>query len=476
MSRGSKVLKTTSIYFIGNFASKLLTFFLLPLYTTYLTSKEFGQIDLLVSTVPLIAPIFTIQVTETVFRFLCSDKKIEEKKRSITTSWVIFLFGIVVFILLYIPFILNFKLSYAVLFFIYFVITYIGIFMQQVLRGLQRTAEYAITGVIATLVQVTLNVLLIVKFGIGGESLLISAIGASFIIALIIAFRIKFWKLIDFKLVSKNEIKLQLKYGIPLIPNQICWWIIGLMGKYILLYFHGSSENGVLAVATKFPGLITTISSIFFLAWTENVIREFESEDRNEYFIKGFELFIKFNFTAAACLLPLIKIYNTTTISGEFTNSWKYIPIFIVGALFNSLATFLGTIYTASMKTKDAFTTTLVSGITNLILSLLMIPFMSIWGVALANTLSFVMLFLVRIKSINKIINFKFKLRKSITSVLLFVVSLTVYYYLGTLLQSILFIILVICTLLINREIIIEIFSSIGIMKRKYKVKKRSEA
>ncbi|MBN1043575.1 hypothetical protein FDB52_09100 [Clostridium botulinum] len=463
MSRGSKVLKTTAIYFIGNFASKLLTFFLLPLYTAYLTSKDFGKVDLLVSTLPLIAPIFTMQVTETVFRFLCSNSELKQKKRSITNSWVIFLFGILVFISLYIPFILKFKLSYAVLFFIYFVITYIGIFMQQVLRGLQRTIEYAVTGVISTILQATLNILLIVKFEMGGESLLISAICASLIIAIIIACRIEFWRLIDFKLVSKDEIKRQLKYGVPLIPNQICWWIIGLMGKYILLYFHGSSENGVLAVATKFPGLVTTISSIFFLAWTENIIREFESEDRNEYFTKGFQLFIKFNFTATACLLPLIKIYNITTISGDFTNSWEYIPIFIVGTLFNSLASFLGTIYTASMKTKDAFITTLIAGVTNLILSLLMIPFMSIWGVALSNTLSFIVLFLVRIKSVNKIINFKFELIKSMTSISLFIMSLILYYYLGVLLQIILFVIIVICTLIINKEIIAEILSSIGI-------------
>nr|WP_279381491.1 polysaccharide biosynthesis C-terminal domain-containing protein [Clostridium botulinum] len=162
-------------------------------------------------------------------------------------------------------------------------------------------------------------------------------------------------------------------------------------------------------------------------------------------------------------MLPLIKIYNITTISGDFTNSWEYIPIFIVGTLFNSLASFLGTIYTASMKTKDAFITTLIAGVTNLILSLLMIPFMSIWGVALSNTLSFIVLFLVRIKSVNKIINFKFELIKSMTSISLFIMSLILYYYLGVLLQIILFVIIVICTLIINKEIIAEILSSIGI-------------
>lgn len=471
MSRGSKVLKTTAIYFIGNFASKLLSFFLLPLYTAYLTSKDFGEVDLLISTLPLIAPIFTLQATETIFRFLCGETKIEEKKRSITTSFTIFILGIAVFTVLYIPIILRFKFSYAVLFIIYFIVTYLGIFMQQVLRGLQRTAEYTLTGVIATVVQASLNILLIVKFQIRGDSLLISSIGASTIIALIIALRVRIWTLIDFKLLSKEEVRKQLKYGIPLIPNQICWWVIGLMGKYILLYFQGSSENGVLAVAGKFPALVTTISSIFFLAWTENIIKEFESEDRDIYFSKGFKLFTKFNFSATACLLPLIKIYNIMTISGEFADSWKYIPLLIIGTLFNSLASFLGTVYTASMKTKDAFTTTVVAGIANLILSLSLIPFMSIWGVVLSNTLSFVVLFFIRIKSINKIINFKIDVKESISSIILVNISVIAYYSQEILIQVILFVILVISALLINKEIIIEILQSLGIRENMDKKK-----
>ncbi|MCB2287712.1 polysaccharide biosynthesis C-terminal domain-containing protein [Clostridium algidicarnis] len=229
------------------------------------------------------------------------------------------------------------------------------------------------------------------------------------------------------------------------------------MGKYILLYFQGSSKNEVLALPSKFPALVTIIAAIIFLAWTENIIREFDSDDRDIYFTKVFKLFMKFNFSATACLLPLIKIYNIITISGEFVDLWKYIPLLIVGTLFSSLAAFLGTVYTASMKTKDAFTTTIVAGITNLVLPLLFIPFMSTLGVILANTLSFVVLFLVRIRSINKIINFKIDSKESISSIVLVSIFVIVYYIKGILLQGILFVILSICALLINKQIIVEI-------------------
>lgn len=465
MGRGSRVIKTTAIYFVGNFASKLLSFFLLPLYTAYLTSEDFGNVDLLISTLPLIAPIFTMQVTEAVFRFLCTDEDLEDKKKTITNSLVIFLVGIIVFIILYIPFVIRFNWTYSVLFFVYFLITYLGIFFQQILRGLQRTAEYALTGVISTIVHATINILLIVKFGMGGESLLIASIAGSLVVAIFIALRIRIWQFIKFKKISKLEIQRQLKYGAPLIPNQISWWIIGLLGKYILLYFHGSSDNGILAVASKFPGLLTTINSIFFLAWTENVIREFDSEDRDEYYSNGFAIYSKFTFSSAACLLPLVKIYNITTISGQFIDAWKYVPILIIGTLFNSLAAFLGTVYTASMKTKDAFTTTIIAAVSNLILSLVMIPMFSIWGVVLANMLSFIVLFFARTKSINKIITFDLKITNMICSVLLLIVSIIGYYALGMGGQIILLLIFTIAALIINKSIVLEVISFIKNLK-----------
>lgn len=465
MGRGSRVIKTTAIYFIGNFASKLLAFFLLPLYTAYLTSEDFGNVDLLISTLPLIAPIFTVQVTEAVFRFLCTDEDLEGKKKTITNSLVIFLVGIIVFIILYVPFVIQFNLTYALLFFVYFLVTYLGIFFQQIMRGLQKTAEYALTGVISTIVHATINILLIVKFGMGGESLLIASIAGSLVVAIFIALRIRVWQFIKFKKISKLEIQRQLKYGAPLIPNQISWWIIGLLGKYILLYFHGSSDNGILAVASKFPGLLTTINSIFFLAWTENVIREFDSEDRDEYYSNGFAIYSKFTFSSATCLLPLVKIYNITTISGQFIDAWKYVPILILGTLFNSLAAFLGTVYTASMKTKDAFTTTIIAAVSNLILSLFMIPILSIWGVVLANMLSFIVLFFVRIKSVNKIITFGFRITNIISSTLLLIVSIIGYYTLGMGGQIILLLIFTIAALIINKSIVLEVISFIKSLK-----------
>ena len=121
MERNKRLFKTTIIYFIGTFGSKLLVFFLMPLYSAYLSTEQFGTVNLITNIVPLVGPVFTLQVTETIFRFLCTSKGEDEKKKYITNSFIIFLIGMSTFMLMYIPICIITKFQYAYLFILYFV-------------------------------------------------------------------------------------------------------------------------------------------------------------------------------------------------------------------------------------------------------------------------------------------------------------------------------------------------------------------
>ena len=47
MNRKKELLKNTMIITIGKVCTQLITFFLLPLYTNFLTTLEYGKIDLI---------------------------------------------------------------------------------------------------------------------------------------------------------------------------------------------------------------------------------------------------------------------------------------------------------------------------------------------------------------------------------------------------------------------------------------------
>lgn len=460
MDRSDRVIKTTFIYFLGNFASKILGFILLPFYTVYLSREDFGTIDILMSIVPLIAPLFTLQVTDSVFRFLITDK-VEKRKITITNAMVIFCIGMMAFIILYLSIVNSLIEDYGILFLLYYIATYVGFFLQQVLRGLGRTLDYALTGVISTVIHATLNIFLLVKIGLGGESLLISSISGSAIISLYICIKIRIWEFISIRSFSASEVRRQLDFGVPLIPNQIAWWVIGLFGKYILTYNFGISYNGILAVASRFPNLITIISTIFLQAWTENIIKEYFSDDRDEFFSTSLTRFTILMVTVTACILPVIRIYTSYAIKGDFFESWLYIPILMIGSLFNAFSAFLGTIYTASTDTKHAFTTTFVSAVSNLVLSIICIPIFSIWGVVGSNMISFLLLYYIRIKSINSLIKLNINFNSLLPSWIILALSIIIYYSYGTWIQGISCIAFGICTLYMNRSMLLIFWSFI---------------
>ena len=65
----AELVKNTGILTIANFSSKILGFLLVPFYTSILSTEEYGITDLIFSTVQLIVPIFTMNVSDAVLRF-----------------------------------------------------------------------------------------------------------------------------------------------------------------------------------------------------------------------------------------------------------------------------------------------------------------------------------------------------------------------------------------------------------------------
>ena len=75
MNRYNYLFKNIGILTLSSFATKLLSFFLVPLYTNILTTTEYGTYDLLNSTIGILLPILTLDIQEAVLRFALDKKK-----------------------------------------------------------------------------------------------------------------------------------------------------------------------------------------------------------------------------------------------------------------------------------------------------------------------------------------------------------------------------------------------------------------
>ena len=99
MSKYQKLFSNTLAMGIGQFSSKLLSFLLVPLYTSILSTEQYGVYDLIITTVTLLTPFLTLIISEAVMRF-CMDKKCDQNH--VLTIGVFFvLLGTIILALFY---------------------------------------------------------------------------------------------------------------------------------------------------------------------------------------------------------------------------------------------------------------------------------------------------------------------------------------------------------------------------------------
>ena len=100
-----------------------------------------------------------------------------------------------------------------------------------------------------------------------------------------IIFALHVWNYIKIRTFNRNVLGQICKYSIPLIPNQLSWWIIGMSDRIVVSWCLGISKNGIYAVANKFSALYITIYNIFHMAWVENVALYYKDKN-NEKFVE----------------------------------------------------------------------------------------------------------------------------------------------------------------------------------------------
>ena len=78
-SKYKYLIKNMWLLTLSSFATRLLSFFLVPLYTSVLSTEEYGTYDLVNTTISLFFPILTLDIQEAVLRFSL-DKDSNPKK------------------------------------------------------------------------------------------------------------------------------------------------------------------------------------------------------------------------------------------------------------------------------------------------------------------------------------------------------------------------------------------------------------
>ena len=93
MSRYKSLLKDTLIFAIGSIGTKLILFLMVPLYTNYMTSAEYGTADLIFTIAQLLVSILSVVIFDAVIRFGLSGG--EKRENVLFVGFIRFVFSII---------------------------------------------------------------------------------------------------------------------------------------------------------------------------------------------------------------------------------------------------------------------------------------------------------------------------------------------------------------------------------------------
>ena len=86
MGKEARLIKNTLILFIGVVGTRLISFVMLPLYTSWLSVEEYGMVDIFTTIVSMCVPLLTLQLEQAVFRFMIEDKVLQEYQETVSTG------------------------------------------------------------------------------------------------------------------------------------------------------------------------------------------------------------------------------------------------------------------------------------------------------------------------------------------------------------------------------------------------------
>lgn len=431
MSREKELAKNTTILALGKICTQCISFLLLPLYTALLDTSEYGSFDLLVTYGTLLLPLVNWQFDQGIFRFMLDCRGNKEKQTELFST--IFAANTVQSVLYAV--ILEIITVVADFSFGFFLMAYVILhvytaLLLQFVRGIGKSKTYAVASFISASATVVFNVIMLVILKSGLSGLFAATLLAQVLTILYLCAAIHPWEYFDLKKIHKTVLFKVCRYSLPLIPNNLAWWVVNVSDRTIVSYILGVAVNGIYTVANKFSGVFIQFYNIFNLSWTETVSLHYQDEDRDvflsEMITTMYKLFSCACFGICACMPFIFPIM----INERYSEAYPQIIILMYAMLLRIVVGLYSCVYVAQKDSKKIAYTSAASAVINILVHLALIWKLELYAASLSTLFAFGSMAVIRYMDINRTIKMKIAAPALLSSVML-AGALAVTYYMN---------------------------------------------
>jgi len=392
-----RLAKHSVIYGIGHIVTRSIGFLLLPLYTNYLPTDEYGRAALIFTFLAVMNVFYSYGMDVAFLRYYVLQENKEARKRLFSTAYTS-----VALVALFWTLLIEFSpdtiskivfggrsfpelivLSGAILLF-----DALSVIPFILLRAEEKSVQFTGLKLINVVINLSANVYLIIYLHRGVEGIFQAQAFTSFMTFLLVLPIIL--KKYRFDFLWQTE-SLLLKFGLPYIPSGLSVIIMDLIDRIILDRKLGDAVTGIYSAGYKLGMIMALFVAAFRFAWHPFFLSTSKQENAKAVFSKVLTYF-SLGGTVVFLTIALfineivrIRIFGRSIFGEQYWGSTIIVPVIMLSyLLYGIYVNFLVGIY---LKKKTSYLP-LVTGsgaVVNIGLNLLLIPIIGMMGSAWAT-------------------------------------------------------------------------------------------
>lgn len=394
--------KDTMIYGTSTIIGRFLNFLLVPVYTNIFLPGEFGIVANVYAYIAILNVFFSVGLESGYFKFASTVEVGTEKENfshpffgifinSLILSSILFIFANQFTYLFQIDLNRAYLLKYTavILFFDAIVLVPFGY-----LRLKHRPKKFAAIRVVNISINVAMNLILILGFKLGIESVFISNLVASALTFVLLSPTV--FKNISFTY-NKLLVKELLRFSLPYIPAGISSNIIQVINRPILTALTNDATVGIFQANYRLGIFMMLFVSMFEFAWRPFFLQNAKETNAKEIYSKVMTLFI---LVASLIFLFLSFFINDIAqmklpfkgylIGKAYWSGLNIVPLILLGYLFYGIYINLMAGIYIKKKTKYLPYITGIAAAINIIINFALIPQINMMASAIATLISYI--------------------------------------------------------------------------------------
>lgn len=399
----AKVFKNSAIYTVCGFVTKGLNFILLPLYTMYLTTADYGITGLVDNfrNVMVYVAVFSIQAAVMRFYIDYSDDSLRLPRYVgtvmcfafvSTLAWCLVIMALRHLIMPYVFQGLDFYPTVTIVLVGLMFSNVYGIF-QELLKSMENARLAATNSLCYVLLTTTLTIIFIVPLGMGANGVLLaSATSALVFCAYAVIYLCRnglFTFCIDFKI-----LKGVLAYSIPIMPHNLSTSISALVSTVLINNGGSLAAVGIYNLASKFGVVCDTIQSSVSTAYQPWLFRMLH--DRPQGFKEQIRSFSETLIWVYALVFVGLGLFIQELIflflDSSYREAWMLVPLIIgVYSIKTVYYFYISILFYYKKAARLIFVATLSSSLLNVLLSIPFIALFGAYGSVLADAMAMIL-------------------------------------------------------------------------------------